>query len=132
MDSFTYTLTDSTGQSSCTAAVTVTVTCVGGINTPPPTVTPITEEEIIPHDSNFNPSQPSNMPVENPLTPDGGGLSIPTKMPLDAPVMPDGGDLDIKKPEANDDFFITNQDESIAIFPLLNDTLFEGKLFCEL
>jgi len=126
MDSFTYTLTDSNGQSSSTATVTVTVTCIGGATAPPPTVTPTTADEIIPNDSNFNPSPPTNMPVEIPLTPDGGDLGIPTMMPLDAPVIPDGGDLDIQKPVANDDFFTTNQDESIAIFPLLNDTLFEG------
>eukprot|EP00804_Cyclotella_cryptica_P018478 CCRYP_004318-RC/>CCRYP_004318-RC protein AED:0.05 eAED:0.05 QI:175/1/1/1/0.85/0.75/8/326/1952 len=121
IDSFTYTLTDSSGQSSCTATVTVTVTCIGGASTPPPTATPTTEDEIIPHDTDLNPRQPTNMPVDF-----GGSLNIPTMMPLDAPVLPDGGDLEVEKPVANDDFFTTNQDESIAIFPLLNDTLFEG------
>lgn len=129
MDSFTYTLTDSSGLSSCTATVTVTVTCMSGATTPPPTATSSTADEIIPHDSNFNPSPPTNMPVEIPSTPDEGGLGIPTMMPLDAPVIPDGGDIDIQNPLANDDFFTTNQDESVAIFPLLNDTFFEGTLY---
>jgi hypothetical protein len=66
--------------------------------------------------------------VEEPITPSGGRSVPPTKMPLKGPA-PSGSEIAIVKPVANDDYFITNQDESIAISILLNDTMFEGKRY---
>jgi hypothetical protein len=87
----------------CTASVTVSIVCTGDANTPSPTVT--STDEIIPH---------------------GGDLNI-TDSPSAVPINPDGGDLNIAKPVANDDYYTTNQDESIEIAILENDTLIVGK-----
>jgi hypothetical protein len=89
----------------CTASVTVSILCTGDANTPSPTVT--STDEIIPH---------------------GGDLNI-TDSPSAVPINPDGGDLNIAKPVANDDYYTTNQDESIEIAILKNDTLIVGKFF---
>ncbi|KAL7506882.1 hypothetical protein ACHAXN_004124 [Cyclotella atomus] len=106
VDTFTYTINDASGQAMCTASVTVSIICTGDANTPSPTVTPT--DEIIPN---------------------GGDLNITeniTDSPSAVPINPDGGDLNIAKPVANDDYYTTNQDESIEIAILKNDTLIVG------
>jgi hypothetical protein len=108
VDTFTYSITNGNGQALCTATVTVTVICSGDGTTPPPSMVPT--DEVIPHGTDVITVAPSPMPV-------------------DGPISPDGGDLTIQKPFANDDFYTTNQDESILISILLNDTLIVGKDF---
>ena len=50
-----------------------------------------------------------------------------TAPPSSTPVNPDGGDVIVQKPVAQDDLYITDQDESIEIAILLNDTLIVGE-----
>lgn len=103
VDTFTYTIAN--GETYCTATVTVSVVCSGDGTTPPPSVTPT--DQVILHGTDALTAPPSSIPVD--------------------PVNPDGGDLNIQKPVANDDFYTTNQDESIEIAILKNDTLIVGR-----
>lgn len=111
IDTFTYTINDASGAALCSATVTITVICTGDGETPAPTMAPITmkpTDAVIPHGTDDEISTPP-----------------PTNMPVDAPITPDG--VHIQKPVANDDFYTTNQDESIEIGILYNDTVIIGK-----
>lgn len=111
IDTFTYTIIDASGAALCTATATITVICKGDGETPAPTMAPITmapTDEVILHGTDDEISTPP-----------------PTNMPVDAPIIPDG--VDIQRPVANDDFYTTNQDESIEIGILYNDTVIIGK-----